>query len=397
MKNNYLSISELTSVIKLKLEKDEGLQHVLARGEISNFKLHTSGHLYFTLKDAKSKINAVMFMSSATYLKFKPVDGMNVLISGRVGVYEGAGNYQLYVDAMEEDGIGVLYKKYEELKARLNKEGLFDQSLKKEIPKFPRKIGVITARTGAAIKDILSTIKRRFPLCEVIIFPTLVQGEGSSENIARQIEKANEFDLDVIICGRGGGGVEDLWAFNEERVVRAIFNSKIPIISAVGHEVDWTIADFVADLRAPTPTGAAELCVPLASEVLKHIDNLTKRANNTILSLFKNNFNKLTVLKNSYVLKNPLRVYQIKMQKLDTLVESLNHHLTLKIKKYNHSLELLISKLELLNPLNILKKGYAIAKKQDEVITTIHKLKVNDYITIKLIDGEIEAKVEKVG
>ena len=261
-KDKYLTVGALTRYIKYKIDSDEHLKTVFLKGEISNFKMHSTGHMYFSIKDETSKINAIMFARDAKNVTFEPQEGTKVLVVGRISVYESTGNYQIYVSEMLEDGVGNLYIAFEKLKEKLSKEGLFEEIHKKKIPKIPRKIGIITAPTGAAIKDILSTIKRRFPICETILFPSLVQGENASVDIVKKLKIANTYDLDVIILGRGGGSIEDLWPFNEEIVAREIFASRIPIISAVGHEVDFTIADFVADLRAPTPTGAAEMARP---------------------------------------------------------------------------------------------------------------------------------------
>jgi len=282
MDNKYLTVSAITRYLKAKFDIDENLKNVFIKGEISNFKAHTSGHLYFSLKDEGSKINAIMFKTNSSKLTFTPADGTKVLITGRISVYEAAGNYQIYVDDMIEDGIGNLYIAFEKLKKELEKEGLFNKNHKLQIPKFPKRVGVITASTGAAVRDIITTIKRRFPICEIILFPTLVQGENAKEDIVKNIKKAEDYDLDVLIIGRGGGSIEDLWAFNEEIVARAIYDSKIPTISAVGHEVDFTISDFVSDLRAPTPTAAAELAVPNLMDLQNHINQLNIRLNESI-------------------------------------------------------------------------------------------------------------------
>ena len=267
----YIKISELNEYIKVMFDENTFFHRIYLKGEISNFKNHTRGHLYFTLKDEEARISAVMFFNNARLLNFTPEDGMNVLVRGRISSYPAQGTYQIYVETMEKDGLGNLFVEYEKLKKKLELEGLFSIEHKKKIPKYPKKIGVITAPTGAAIRDILSTIKRRYPIAEVILFPSLVQGASAAPEIVSQIKKANTYDLDVLICGRGGGSIEDLWAFNEESVARAIFASTIPIISAVGHEVDFTIADFVADLRAPTPTGAAEMAVPTTLDLINLI------------------------------------------------------------------------------------------------------------------------------
>ena len=273
----YITVTQLNRYLKFKIENDPNLGLIFLRGEISNFKNHTRGHFYFTLKDETSRINAIMFSTNTKKIKFMPSDGMKVLVTGRISLYEASGGYQIYVEEMIEDGVGNLYIAFEQLKERLQKEGLFNPEHKKKIPKIPNKIGIITASTGAAIKDILSTIKRRFPLCETILFPTLVQGEFAKDDIVKNLKIADDYNLDVIIVGRGGGSIEDLWPFNEEIVARAIYEAKTPIISAVGHEIDWTISDFVADMRAPTPTGAAEMAVPNKEDVINYIEQIKIR------------------------------------------------------------------------------------------------------------------------
>lgn len=395
MDEKYISISELNNYIKAKIDGDEGLRHVFLRGEISNFKRHTRGHLYFTLKDETSRLSAVMFASSTYSLAFAPEDGMKVLVEGRISVYEANGAYQIYVEKMEQDGIGNLYIAYEKLKKKLQEEGLFDEIYKKPIPRFPKKIGIITASTGAAIRDILSTIKRRYPICETILFPSLVQGESAKEDIVRQIHRAQEYDLDVIICGRGGGSIEDLWAFNEEIVARAIFDSKIPIISAVGHEVDFTIADFVADLRAPTPTGAAEMAVPNIADLLEMTRQYRIRLKEAISNRFHHAKVHLERLKESYVLKNPLALYEVKEQKLDNLLETLQKNMETILVKQRHRLDIGIKSLELLNPLSILEKGYSVVSYEGKIIHDASLLQQGDLIEIKMHQGKLHAIVEK--
>lgn len=272
--NRYITVTQLNRYLKSIFDGDDNLRQIFIKGEISNCKLHTRGHLYFTLKDETSRINAVMFASNVSSLKFKPADGTKVLVVGRVSVYETTGNYQIYVTDMIEDGIGNLYVAFEELKKKLASEGLFDKEHKKKIPKIPKKIGIVTASTGAAIKDILTTIKRRFPVCETILFPSLVQGSDAAKDIVKNIKLANTYDIDTLIVGRGGGSIEDLWPFNEEIVARAIYESRVPVISAVGHEIDFSISDFVADLRAPTPTAAAELAVPDINTIVSYLNTV---------------------------------------------------------------------------------------------------------------------------
>lgn len=441
MEQNYQSITELNSYIKEILDNNIYLNKVYLKGEISNFKNHTRGHLYFTLKDETSRLNAVMFQNNAKTLSFVPEDGMNVLVTGRISAYPASGSYQVYVEEMTLDGLGNLYIEFEKLKEKLFKEGLFNKDHKKPIPRFPERIGVITADTGAAVRDIMSTIKRRYPLCEVILFPTLVQGEFAAPNIVKQIEIADEFGCDTIIVGRGGGSIEDLWAFNEEIVARAIYNAKTPIISAVGHEPDFTIADFVADLRAPTPTGAAEMAVPTVSDINNLLNQYKLRLNKNIKTLVNTKFIELYNLKNSFVLKNPMSLYEIKEQKLDKLIDNLNKNINIYLdnKKYNllasinnlklvspdqlidknrnvlkeykvklnniidkqiltskHKLDYVINTLKLVNPLNILSNGYSLVKVNDKVIKSSKDVKLDDLLNIKLHDGELIAKVEEI-
>ena len=419
MNNEYITISELTRYIKGIIDNNEFLNKVYIKGEISNFKNHTRGHYYFTLKDEKSRVNAVMFASSVKNIKFMPNDGMKVLVTGRISVYEATGGYQIYVDDMVEDGVGNLYVAFEQLKEKLGKEGLFDVAHKKKIRKVPRKIGIITASTGAAIKDILTTIKRRFPVCETILFPSLVQGEKAKEDIVRNIELANTYDLDTLIVGRGGGSIEDLWPFNEEIVARAIYNSKIPVISAVGHEIDYTIADFVADLRAPTPTAAAELAVPDITTILSYLDTAKVRSSNAISNLCDSKRMLLNKLEDSYILKRPMAIYEAKEQKLDNLIDNLRNAINKKIEIkqaklfeltnsyvfYNpdivlgvkrNNLENVIHKLEILNPLNTLKRGYTITRFNDKIITNASIVKKDDIITVEFVDGVVKSKILEV-
>jgi len=396
MDEKYINITDLNNYIKTRFDGDAFLNKVYLKGEISNFKNHTRGHMYFTLKDDYSRLSAVMFYNNALTLNFKPEDGMNVLVEGRISCYPAQGTYQIYVEKMETDGLGNLYIEYEKLKKKLEAKGLFDEAHKKPVPRYPKKIGIITASTGAAVRDIISTIKRRFPICETILFPTLVQGDGAKENIVKQIKKANEFDLDVIICGRGGGSIEDLWAFNEEIVAEAIYESNIPIISAVGHEPDFTIADYVADLRAPTPTGAAEMAVPTIIEINNTINQYCIRLNKNIKNTVNNNFIKLRSLKNNYVLKNPLALYETKEQKLDSYIDILNKIIDNKLKDKKHKYAITINTLKLVNPLGILEKGYSLVKKDDKLINDSSNIKENDIINIKLYKGELKAEVREV-
>lgn len=419
MNNEYLTVTQINKYIKYKFENDENLNLVYLKGEISNFKNHSSGHLYFTLKDENSRIMAVMFRNNAMKIKFNPTDGTKVLVIGRINVYETNGNYQIYVEEMMEDGIGNLALEFEKLKKKLSEKGYFDERFKKPIPKFPKRIGIITATTGAAIRDIITTINRRYRNVELDIFPCLVQGVGAKEDIVRNINLANNFDLDVIILGRGGGSIEDLWAFNEEIVAEAIFNSKIPIISAVGHEIDFTISDFVADLRAPTPTAAAELAVPNTIELITYINQLNIRKNKAIINLINKNKEKLLSLTSSYILKNPESIYEVKSQKIDSLVDKLlyimkntlsndynrlnnlnvsisnniKNIMTIKTNKYIN----ILNKLETLNPILTIKRGYTITSIDNKSINSIKNINKEDLIKTEFTDGFVKSKVVEIG
>ena len=420
MNSEYITISDINRLIKYTIDANEALRDVYIKGEISNLKYHTRGHLYFSLKDETSRINAVMFNYEKSGMTFEPKDGDFVLVHGRISVYEASGSYQVYVDSMELDGIGNLYILFEKLKKKLSEEGLFDPEHKKKIRRVPRKIGVITASTGAAVRDIISTINKRFPIIEIYLFPTLVQGSDAAPNIVKMIELANTFDdIDTIILGRGGGSIEDLWAFNEEIVARAIYNSRIPIISGVGHEIDFTISDFVADLRAPTPTGAATLAVPDINEVRRYFETTEDKISTSLLNLIKRYEQLLVKYKSNYILNNPKALYEMKEQKLDILLDRLNNIMKSKIDNSTHLLDKLKSnyiinnplsllegptnklehlkvKIDLLNPTNILDKGYSIVYKDDKIVKDVSKLKSNDEINIVVRNGNITANVKGV-
>ena len=419
MNDKYISVSQLTRYIKYKIDNDVNLNEVFLKGEISNFKAHSRGHFYFTLKDEGSRINAIMFASQTKKIKFVPQDGMKVLVTGKISVFEANGGYQIYVNEMLEDGVGNLYIAYEQLKKKLENEGLFNKDHKKEIPHIPKRVGVVTAPTGAAIKDIISTIKRRWPLTEIYLFPSLVQGEDAKEDIVKQIKKAENFylPLDTLIVGRGGGSIEDLWPFNEEIVARAIYECKVPTISAVGHEIDFTIADFVADLRAPTPTGAAEMAVPQLSDMKNYLNQVNIRLNNTINNKINNNKRKLNDIMARNIFKNPIIIYEKKelyfvsiLERLKFSLKSLtsakekelikvknsyilkNPHQLLE-KKGNKYLQL-VSKLETLSPLLTLQRGYTMTKKEGKVITKSTDLKIKDIIEIVFSDGSVNAEIK---
>ena len=419
MNKDYITVGALTRYIKYKIDNDANLREVYIKGEISNFKHHTRGHFYFTIKDEESRISAIMFSSNTKNIDFEPVDGMKVLVKGRISVFEQTGNYQIYVTEMMEDGIGNLYALYEQLKKKLQQEGLFEESHKKQIPKIPSRIGVVTASTGAAIKDIISTINRRYPLCEVILFPSLVQGKDAAPDIVKNIKLADTYNLDTLIVGRGGGSIEDLWAFNEEIVARAIYEANTPIISAVGHEIDFTISDFVADIRAATPTGAAEIAVPNKYDLIKLIDQLTIRASKNITDKINYNKSYLKKTMDSYILKSPMSIYEIKEEKLSNYIERGNNVIlnllsSNKFKLNNiidsyifitpskifenksNNYNNLINKLDVLNPLNTLKRGYSITKINNKVVTNINEIKANNIINVTLENGNMNAKVLEV-
>ena len=396
MNDKYLTVTQINRYIKYRLDADDNLKTVYLKGEISNFKNHTSGHFYFTLKDENSRILAVMFRNNASRINFVPRDGSNVLVIGRISCYEANGNYQIYVEEMIEDGIGNLYLEFEKLKKKLGDKGYFDESHKKPIPRFPKKIGVITASTGAAIRDIITTINRRYNLAEIILFPCLVQGENAKDDIAFNIKLADSYNLDTIIVGRGGGSIEDLWAFNEEIVAEAIFNAKTPIISAVGHEIDFTISDFVSDLRAPTPTAAAELAVPNKDDIKKLIEQLKSRVVKSTINNLKYNKKRLEVLLNSYVLKTPETIYEVKMQKVDLLIEKLIMYTNNILDNKSYRFTSLIDKLEALSPIKTLKRGYSITRVDNKIISNINKLKEGMIIKTELNEGIITSKIMEV-
>ena len=415
MVDEYITVSKVTDYIGELIGSDSNLKHIFIKGELSNVKLYRSGHLYFTLKDEESQIRGVMF--GARYkLKFKPKDGMKVLIEGKIEVYKNYGTYQLYVSEISKDGIGDLHRKFEELKEKLNKEGLFDESHKKKIPNFPKRIGVVTAANGAAIRDIITTIKRHWPLCEVLLFPSLVQGDKAAENIVYQIKRSEKFNLDTLIVGRGGGSIEDLWSFNEEIVARAIYDCNTPVISAVGHEIDFTIADFVADFRAATPTAAAEIAVPPYEEIKNGINQLSLRANLAINKTLDENKSKLDNIVSKQLFTAPCELYAPKEMMLDNVVRRLQHSSESLIMRNKNKLDLLknsnvlknpeniiknqkenyllqLSKLEILNPLNTLKRGYTLAKIEGKVVSSAKQLKSGDDLEVEFEDGNVNTKV----
>jgi exodeoxyribonuclease VII large subunit len=441
MEKRFLTVGALTKYIKRKFDADPHLHDCLVKGEISNFKQHSSGHMYFTLKDDKARILAVMFSSANRRMKFTPENGMNVLVRGDVTVYEGSGQYQIYVHDMQPDGVGDLYLAFEQLKEKLAKEGLFAVEHKKPIPKFPATVGVVTSPTGAALRDIITTIKRRYPIAKILILPALVQGDQAAPSITDAINQANEkkHGIDVLIVGRGGGSIEELWAFNEEIVARAIYGSTIPIISAVGHETDFTIADFVADLRAPTPTGAAELAVPHIDEWIERVLTKQTRIMRAMKEKVNLQSNKLERIEKSYAFRYPRRLYEQKLEQLDRATELIvtNSQKLLAVKmtqleqlekriSRNHPDEKIqkakeeqnkktkalyramsivlsnkqaefkstLSTLQALSPLKIMERGYSLTyNDKGNLVKSIQHVNVKDHVKITLADGTLNCQV----
>ena len=376
--NMAVSVTELNRYIKEKIASDEALSNIIVKGEISNFKNHYTGHMYFTLKDENSLIKCIMFKTYAQKLNFMPKDGMKVFVLGGVSVFERDGIYQIYVKAMQEDGIGALYRKYEELKKDLEAKGLFEQEHKQRIPKMPKIIGVLTSQTGSVIRDIINVSTRRNPNVYIRLLPVPVQGEDAAPKIVKGIKKMNEKNLaDVLILARGGGSLEDLWPFNEEEVAYAIYESKIPIISAVGHETDFTIADFVADLRAPTPSAAAELAVPDIYEITQKIASFQNRLR---LSLNKK-------------FKDPTRMISDYYLKVDSQIKRLEKVIENKKQVEKEKYVKLVSKLDALSPLKTLTRGYSIIESDDKIVKSVNDLSKGQKVEIRLVDGKKEAQV----
>ena len=394
MKYNAVSVTDLNKYIKDKFESDELLTDILVKGEISNFKSHYTGHLYFTLKDENSLIKCIMFKSYAERLKFNAKDGMKVMVFGTVSVFERDGVYQIYVKAMQEDGLGDLYTKYEELKKSLEQEGLFDISHKKKIPQMPKVIGVLTSQTGSVIRDIINVSTRRNPNVYIRLLPVPVQGQGAAEKIAKGIQLMNERKLaDVLILARGGGSLEDLWPFNEEIVAREIYNSEIPIISAVGHETDFKISDFVADLRAPTPSAAAELAVSDIYELNDKINLYNKRLRLALkkkTELMRLRYEKCMT---SRVFKDPLKTVNDNYLKIDSYVKSLVNNIKMKQKDSTSKYIELVTKLDTLSPLKTLTRGYSLTEFNGKIVKSAKDLKKDNEIDIKFYDGTKRAKV----
>ncbi|WP_210618864.1 exodeoxyribonuclease VII large subunit [Mammaliicoccus lentus] len=439
--DKYLTVTAITKYIKYKFDQDPHLQNVFIKGEISNFKRHSSGHLYFALKDDKGVLSAMMFKSNANQLSFEPKEGDQVLIEGRIGVYESRGSYQIYVQTMQLDGIGLLYEKFEALKKELAEKGYFNADHKLSIPKYPKKIAVLTASTGAAIRDICSTLDKRYPLAEQVLISTLVQGKGAKDNIINNIKEADSIGVDVIIVGRGGGSIEDLWSFNEKEVVEAIYNCSTPIISAVGHETDTTLSDFVSDVRAATPTQAAVIATPDINALYQLIQNARQYLTKHITQDIQREKQRLNQLSSYYKLKTPSLLYDQETQLLDDYQKQLNRNLEQTILRYKHRMDILQNKLRIgpiynrifqyrqdfdrlkyeqnqlinriltdkkqllanklvqldtLSPTQTMLRGYSIIEKDDKIITSKDDLNVEDEITVNLKDGKIKANVKEI-
>ena len=389
------SVTELNNYVKRILEMDENLKNVFVTGEISNFKNHYSGHMYMTIKDEGGAIKAVMFSSYASRLKFVPENGMKVIIFGSVSLYNKDGSYQLYITDMQPDGLGALNLAYEQLKERLQNEGLFNLEFKKPIPKFPKKIGVMTAPDGAAVRDIFSVLKRRYPVAEIVFSPVAVQGASAAPEIAKAINLFNEQKAaDVLIVGRGGGSLEDLWAFNEEVVARAIFQSEIPVISAVGHETDFTIADFVSDLRAPTPSAAAELAVPDIFELKSELLGLKQHLSVLMRNMLTGEKERLENFEKQITILSPTNKIINSRQELSNLYEKVVNSITSKLNDEKTKISLLSSKLNALSPLEVLSRGYSISYKNEMPIKSVGDVMTGDNIKIRVTDGEFFAEVK---
>lgn len=439
--DKYLTVSALTNYIKRKFDADPYLHRVYLVGEISNFRLRTNSHQYFSLKDENAKISAIMFKSAFAKVKFQPEEGMRVIVSGRISLYPGNGSYQIYVDSMQPDGVGALYQAYEQLKIKLSQEGLFEAP-KLPIPKYPRKIAIVTSPSGAVIRDIITTVSRRYPIVQLVLFPALVQGNEAANSIAAQIKMINTLDdFDTIIIGRGGGSIEDLWPFNEEVVARAIFASELPVISSVGHETDTTITDLVADMRAATPTAAAELATPVLTDILEELQKLQLQTIVAFRNILKMRSQQVQHLQQSYIFQEPQRLYEGYVQNVGILTEKLislekqqittaegsfktlnsrllannpasrikmakqnvehlrqmtNNNITNRFSKYANDLNSLIGSLDTLSPLKIMSRGYTYVTRDTKVVKSIGDLSIDDKIQLNFSDGSANAVIKTI-
>lgn len=394
MEKKIFTVTEITKYLKDILAQDPLVNNIWISGEISNFHHHSSGHMYFTLKDQNSAISAIMFKGYNSQLKFQLEDGLKVIAHGYISIYEPRGTYQFYIDSMEPAGKGALYLAFEQLKEKLEKEGLFDPVHKNKIPLLPKKIGIVTSPTGAAIRDILSVIQRRFPNISLLIVPTLVQGEMASEQLVKGIEYLNSRgDIDLIILSRGGGSIEDLWPFNEENLARAIYNSSVPVISGIGHDTDFTIADFVADLRAPTPSAAAELAISSRLELEKRIENSRERLSYAIGNKIREYRKRLEGLMERRVFARPEELFSKEIQQLDDLSRRLEWSMEKELNSRKEEFQFLNGKLESLSPLKTLARGYSISSLQGKIIDSIDEVEIGQEIQIRVKDGQIKGKV----
>lgn len=388
-----LSVTQINRYISFKFKDDKKLSGVMIKGEISNFTAHRSGHFYFTLKDKESSIKAVMFKSHAVNVKFMPENGMNVIAMGNISVFERDGIYQVYVTDIMPDGIGSVYVASEQLKAKLQKEGIFDQSAKRPIPQMPVKIGVVTSKTGAALQDIINILSRRYPIGELVLVPALVQGEGAADSISKALIQAGKFDCDVIILARGGGSLEDLTPFNTEKVAYAVYNSSVPVISAVGHETDVTIADLAADLRAPTPSAAAEVVSVSKEQLNGNLNYYNEKLKNLIRIKLNNAEASLERLTERLIRFSPQFKIENNIRKFDDLQKRLDFAFIKIISDYENKYISRISQMEALSPIKVLKRGYSLIYKNSNIISNISKLECGDIIEIKMSDGTVKAKI----
>ncbi len=394
---SVLTVAQLNNYVKSLLERDDNLCALFVTGEISNFKYHSSGHLYMSLKDKDASIKAVMFQREASRLKFLPTDGMKVIIRGRVSLYPRDGSYQLYIDDMQPDGLGALNLAFEQLKEKLQKEGLFDEKKKKPLPQFPKRVGVITSKTGAAVRDIVSVLKRRYPQAEVVFCASSVQGVGAAEELAEAVRLFNKKKAsDVLIIGRGGGSLEDLWAFNEEVLARAVAASKIPVISAVGHETDFTICDFVADCRAPTPSVAAELAVPDAVELSAWLSAEGNLLYKLIRERTAEERTRLTRLKRCRVLENPQTLITDERERLERLYTGMNTAFETRLKLERERLYGNAGRLNALSPLGVLKRGYSIVFEGKRIVSTVNALSRGSEVTLRFQNGDADAVIKEI-